>query len=274
MGVLNVTPDSFSDGGRFLDPAIAIEQAAPDGRGGRRHPRHRRGIDPSLWRRRSPFRSRRKCGGSTPVLPGVGRARRAGLDRHHEGRGGGLGARVGRRDRQRRVGPAARPRHGARGGRARRAGDHHAQPRGGRSIDRHHGRYRGVLLPLARDRRARRHRAREHRARPRHRLRQDAGAERHGHRPARRAQILRPAAADRRFAQALHRQGFARRRPTSAWADRSPPICLRPQTAPRSSARTTSPRPCRRCASPPPFGARDDRRRIRHRACRSMPIMA
>lgn len=28
MGVLNVTPDSFSDGGRFLDPGIAAEQAA------------------------------------------------------------------------------------------------------------------------------------------------------------------------------------------------------------------------------------------------------
>jgi dihydropteroate synthase len=27
MGVLNVTPDSFSDGGRFLDPKTAIEQA-------------------------------------------------------------------------------------------------------------------------------------------------------------------------------------------------------------------------------------------------------
>src|SRR5882724_9614500 len=27
MGVLNVTPDSFSDGGRFLDPASAIDQA-------------------------------------------------------------------------------------------------------------------------------------------------------------------------------------------------------------------------------------------------------
>jgi len=27
MGVLNVTPDSFSDGGRFLDPSIAIEQS-------------------------------------------------------------------------------------------------------------------------------------------------------------------------------------------------------------------------------------------------------
>jgi dihydropteroate synthase len=27
MGVVNVTPDSFSDGGRFLDPAAAVEQA-------------------------------------------------------------------------------------------------------------------------------------------------------------------------------------------------------------------------------------------------------
>ena len=27
MGVLNVTPDSFSDGGRFLEPSTAVEQA-------------------------------------------------------------------------------------------------------------------------------------------------------------------------------------------------------------------------------------------------------
>ena len=27
MGVLNVTPDSFSDGGRFIDPQLAIDQA-------------------------------------------------------------------------------------------------------------------------------------------------------------------------------------------------------------------------------------------------------
>ena len=27
MGVLNVTPDSFSDGGRFLQPPAAIEHA-------------------------------------------------------------------------------------------------------------------------------------------------------------------------------------------------------------------------------------------------------
>src|SRR6516165_3672129 len=27
MGIVNVTPDSFSDGGRFLDPAVAIDRA-------------------------------------------------------------------------------------------------------------------------------------------------------------------------------------------------------------------------------------------------------
>ena len=27
MGILNVTPDSFSDGGRFLDPDRAVEHA-------------------------------------------------------------------------------------------------------------------------------------------------------------------------------------------------------------------------------------------------------
>src|SRR5262249_21425516 len=35
MGVLNITPDSFSDGGRFLDPAAAIDQARPRGAEGR-----------------------------------------------------------------------------------------------------------------------------------------------------------------------------------------------------------------------------------------------
>jgi dihydropteroate synthase len=27
MGILNVTPDSFSDGGKFFSPSTAIEQA-------------------------------------------------------------------------------------------------------------------------------------------------------------------------------------------------------------------------------------------------------
>ena len=34
MGVLNVTPDSFSDGGRFLDPTVAIAHAAEMARQG------------------------------------------------------------------------------------------------------------------------------------------------------------------------------------------------------------------------------------------------
>src|SRR5437762_13923517 len=27
MGIVNITPDSFSDGGRFMDPAVAVDQA-------------------------------------------------------------------------------------------------------------------------------------------------------------------------------------------------------------------------------------------------------
>ena len=34
MGVLNMTPDSFSDGGAFLDPAAAVAHARRDGGGG------------------------------------------------------------------------------------------------------------------------------------------------------------------------------------------------------------------------------------------------
>ena len=41
MGILNVTPDSFSDGGRHADIDAAVEWGLADGRGGCRH--HRRG---------------------------------------------------------------------------------------------------------------------------------------------------------------------------------------------------------------------------------------
>ena len=37
MGVLNVTPDSFSDGGRYLDPQAAIVACPPSRRGRRRY---------------------------------------------------------------------------------------------------------------------------------------------------------------------------------------------------------------------------------------------
>ena len=39
MGILNVTPDSFSDGGLYLDPALAIAQGASNDR--RRCEHHR-----------------------------------------------------------------------------------------------------------------------------------------------------------------------------------------------------------------------------------------
>ena len=48
MGVLNVTPDSFSDGGRFADRAAALSHArAPHDRGGRGHHRRRRRVHAS-----------------------------------------------------------------------------------------------------------------------------------------------------------------------------------------------------------------------------------
>ena len=99
MGVLNVTPDSFSDGGRFLDPTIAIEQAERMVAGGADI------VDVGA-------ESTRPYGSAVPVpideeirrldaCPSRrGRAGRAGVDRHHEGQGGGLGARIRCRDRQ------------------------------------------------------------------------------------------------------------------------------------------------------------------------------
>ncbi len=53
MGILNVTPDSFSDGGRFLDPAVAIAHAREMKDQGADMARYRRGIDPALWRRQT-----------------------------------------------------------------------------------------------------------------------------------------------------------------------------------------------------------------------------
>ena len=45
MGVLNVTPDSFSDGGRYLDPDRAVEHALAMEAAGADDHRHRRRID-------------------------------------------------------------------------------------------------------------------------------------------------------------------------------------------------------------------------------------
>ena len=82
MGVLNVTPDSFSDGGLFVDPAERDRARAPAGRGGRGARRRRRRVHAS--------------GRGAGLGRGGARARRAGarraawapgVDRHVQGRG-------------------------------------------------------------------------------------------------------------------------------------------------------------------------------------------
>ena len=86
MGVVNVTPDSFSDGGRWADPRRR-DRARPRAAGRRRrHPRRRRRVDPARappgrWSRRSSPGSSR----SSRALAGDGAV---GLGRHHARRGG------------------------------------------------------------------------------------------------------------------------------------------------------------------------------------------
>ena len=116
MGVLNVTPDSFSDGGRYADLDAAVAHGVrlrDDGRGpGRR----RRRVDPA-GRRAGRRRDRDRPGAAGD--PGAGRRRRAGQHRHHPGRGrrGRAGGR--RRRGQRRLRRAGRPGHGPGGPRRR-----------------------------------------------------------------------------------------------------------------------------------------------------------
>ena len=105
MGIVNVTPDSFSDGGVHLDPDAAAagarrmieEGAAIVDVGGESTRPGSEGVSLDEELRR--------------VDPGA-RAprRRAGLDRHGEGRGRAPRARARRRARQRRHGAARRPR--------------------------------------------------------------------------------------------------------------------------------------------------------------------
>ncbi len=135
MGILNLTPDSFSDGGLYADPGAAVARAHQIFEEGRRPARPRRRVDPAGRRRR--------CGGGAielgieeewqrlgPVLERLARraAGRRALGRHPQGRGGPPRARRRRRPDQRRRRPP-RPGAGRRGGGGRLPGDRHAQPR-------------------------------------------------------------------------------------------------------------------------------------------------
>ena len=51
MGILNVTPDSFSDGGRFIDPAKAIAHAGAMATQGADILDIGAEFDAALWRR-------------------------------------------------------------------------------------------------------------------------------------------------------------------------------------------------------------------------------
>ena len=102
MGVVNVTPDSFSDGGRFLDPDAAIAHglalvaagAAVLDVGGESTRPGAEPVDADEELRRV-----------APGRPGARRRDRgAGQHRHHQGRGRGRRARGRRDDRQRRLG--------------------------------------------------------------------------------------------------------------------------------------------------------------------------
>ena len=76
MGIVNVTPDSFSDGGLFLDPERRDRARPRARRRGRRHPRRRRRVDAA----RAPRRCRRATSSSgsgrwSPRSPGRRRRR-------------------------------------------------------------------------------------------------------------------------------------------------------------------------------------------------------
>ena len=266
MGVLNVTPDSLLRW-RPLSRSAARDRACPaDGRRRRRHPRYRCGIHPPLWRRVAVSREE-ELRRLAPVLPAVvALGVPVSIDTMKAG-GRRLGARAGRRHRQRRLGPAARPRHGARGRRARRAGHHHAQSRHRRSDHRHHGRHRRLLrLARSTSRNAPASRATTivldpgigFGKTPEQSMHAIAGSASFKHSACRSWSAPRASASSTRCR--LSPPDRADRR-----LDRQPPDGGR-RTAPRSSAPTTSPRPCRRCASPPPSGAPDDRPRLRQRA--------
>ena len=75
MGVLNVTPDSFSDGGRFLDPDRAVEHALEMEAAGADDHRHRRRVDPPARRARGSGRGRTRARHAGAASVSAGRLR-------------------------------------------------------------------------------------------------------------------------------------------------------------------------------------------------------
>ena len=172
MGVLNVTPDSFSDGGQFIAPERALAQAR------RMIAEGADIIDIGAESTRpygaQPVSAEEEMKRLQPILAEVVSLGVPVSIDSMKSAVVGLGARCGRSHRQRRLGPAARSRHGDAGGGARRRPSSSCitatSADAGIDIMKD---IAGFFDPLARDRRQGRHFARKYRARPRHRLRQD-----------------------------------------------------------------------------------------------------
>ena len=117
MGVVNVTPDSFSDGGEWFEPDAAIAHGRDLHRPGRRPPRRRWRVHPA--RRRAARASRRSCAACCPSSrssPAAGRVVSVDTMRAEVAARALAGRRLRRQRRQRRPG---RPRHGRGRGRCR-----------------------------------------------------------------------------------------------------------------------------------------------------------
>jgi hypothetical protein len=216
MGILNVTPDSFSDGGQFFDQDIALGPCPRDGGRGRGPDRRGRRIDPP--RRGRGARVAEEIRRTAPLIAAL----RAGSwprrspstpARQPWPRGAGRG----RHDGQRRGGADPRPATGAAGGR----GEvplclMHAQGSpaddAGRSALRRRAAGR-LRFPRRRGwgGRGGGHPARPDHRRSGHRLRQDGGAQ-PGADP-RAVAVSRPGLSDPagRLAQAVHRHDQRRR---------------------------------------------------------------
>ena len=251
---INVTPDSFSDGGRNVAAADAVAGAPPHGGGGRRDPRHRRRIDPARPRRR---RGRRRNGrGSAPVLEGLaGRPRLPPVSIDTSKADGRAPGARGRAPRSSTTSGASQRDPDLADGRRRerrRAASLMHNRDGDRPRDRHRRRHAAVRSrPALEHRPARRHPGRRHRARSRHRLRPAPTRRACAARGARPAEGVRPADPARR----CRGRASSARCPTraaghpSGSAARSPATSSARWRAPTSCGSTTCARTCRRCAS-------------------------
>ena len=213
IGIVNVTPDSFSDGGDNFDPDDAAAAARRSARRGRGDRRHWRRVDEAGLRAAS--RSTRSSGASCRCSSGCrARCRSRSTPRKRRSPGGD---RSRRRARQRRDRAPRRPRAGRCGrglrrvplpdAHARRAAHDAARP----GLRRRRLRRRGLPRGAARVRGRGRDRRGANLPRPRDRLRQDGRAQHRADPPARRADTDREAATRRALAQELARE--AARRP-------------------------------------------------------------